>query len=415
MTQAFTADNLYSLFEELKAFSKETPQGGITRLAYTDLDEQAHQFLMDKLTARGLIIRQDKIGNVYATLPGSDSSLGAIATGSHVDTVPSGGAFDGAAGVLAGIYALLQFAPKQLKRDLTLIIFRAEESSRFGFSCIGSKVITDKVNRDKWSNNRDSQGLNFFEAIEKVGYDGSDAGIAASIITQETISSFIEVHIEQGKCLEAIGKRIGVVTGIAAPTRFKVEVAGHADHSGATPMNQRHDALVAASDVIKDIHLAACHESCHGTVGTVGKLDVYPNSMNVIPGSVTFYVDIRGVEVDSIARVVERFKASVTKAAFDNQVAMTVHEISQETPVKLDETLCQTLEQVCQEKGVDYMTMLSGAGHDSMNMASICPTAMLFIPSKEGVSHHPDEHSEFDDLVLASELLADAMKRLANQ
>lgn len=414
MSNKLTKNELIELFEEIRCFSECCAENGTTRLAYSETDEKAHNLLVEKMKRYGFDIRRDLIGNVFARLPGKDPSLPVIGTGSHIDTVPQGGNFDGVVGVLCGLYALTQFKAGELKRGLELVIFRAEESSRFGFSCIGSKALTGKINVDKWLQNKDKQGLTVFDAIKQTGYSDGNITNENSEIANDYFHSFIEVHIEQGKRLEAENEKIGIVHGIAAPTRFCVTVRGQADHSGATPMHQRSDALLASTAIIQSINLTACKESIYGTVGTVGKLDLLPNSMNVIPGEVSFFVDIRGINTESIHRVVEGLNSAIEKAKADNSVQIAIREISCESPVKLDDSVCRVIEASCKEKGVSYMKMLSGAGHDAMYIAEKCPTAMIFIPSKGGISHHKDEFSHFDDVYLAAELLKSSLHSLAN-
>lgn len=413
MTTAITEKQLYSIFEDLKRFTDNKNDAGVTRLAYSEQDRLAHQFAISQAKALGLEVRQDAIGNVFARLPGSSPELPAIGSGSHLDTVPNGGAYDGAVGVLAALYALSQFKPGQLKRSLELVIFRAEESSRFGFACMGSKVMTGMADLIKWNKNTDTTGKTFFQALAECGYCNDD--ILSCILPVNYFDAFVELHIEQGKVLESNGKRIGVVSGIAAPSRYRIDISGHADHSGATPMCQRHDALVASAFIIEDIYTAASIESSYGTVGTVGKLDVYPNSMNVIPGNVRFYVDIRGVDEDSIRRLIKKLLASIEKTKVDHDVSIEVLELSNDKPVLLDKTVAALIEDECKRRDLPWMKMISGAGHDAMYLAQRFPTCMIFIPSKDGVSHHPDEYSEFEDILLGANLLAGCLERLANQ
>lgn len=412
MVQALTKQSALELFEQITAFSVNDSIPGITRLAYSKEDELAHNLMIDKMKEMGLQVRQDMMGNIFARLPGKNPELPAIGTGSHIDSVPQGGAFDGVIGVVAGLYAISQFKPQQLKRSLELVIFRAEESSRFGFACMASKVMAGQADFDKWAKNTDSEGNNIFQVLDNCGYQSQK--LDECRLPTNYFDAFIETHIEQGKVLEHQNKRIGVVNGIAAPCRYRVEVHGHADHSGATPMPQRHDALVASAAIITDINTAACYESAYGTVGTVGRLDVTPNAINVIPGDVTFYVDIRGVDKSSVNRVVAKFLSSVEHAKAAQDVVINVTELANDMPVLMKDDIVKRLERICQEKSVAYTTMMSGAGHDTMYMAQDFPAGMLFIPSKEGISHHPDEYSEFDDVILAAEILQQAMGELAD-
>lgn len=409
----FSINEMKSLLETMQIYKKSNADKGITRIAYSEEDEAAHLYLASLMKEAGLEVYRDEIGTLYARLQGQDPTLPAVATGSHLDTVPQGGAYDGALGVIAGFYALMQYKPQQLKRSLELIVFRAEESSRFGFSCIGSKVLTGKIDKARWMQNKDDEGNHFFEVLHSLGYQHKN--FDTCLLDPNRYSAFVELHIEQGRRLENDKKTIGIVNGIAAPTRFSVTVKGHADHSGATPMYQRQDALVASASIITDINRGANIESVYGTVGTVGKLNVIPNSMNVIPGEVKFFVDIRGIDTESIQRVIQRLHNSIEKTTKDLDVNIDIQLISEEQPVILDDSICQVIEDICQQNNINYMTMLSGAGHDSMNMATLYPTAMIFTPSVKGISHHPDEFTEFSDIAIAADLLAKTLGKLASQ
>lgn len=412
MPSPFSTEDAIALLAELRRFSMTQDKEGVTRLAFSPEDEAAHRFLADRMATLGLEVTRDGIGTVFARLPGYDRSLPAIGTGSHLDSVPQGGAYDGTLGVVGGLYALLQHRPGELKRDLEAVVFRAEESSRFGFSCMGSKLLTGHEDRTAWMRSTDDQGMTIYQALAACGY--SDDALSACRLDPARYAAFIELHIEQGRLLETQQKQIGVVEGIAAPTRFRVTVTGLADHSGATPMYQRHDALVASAMIIEDIHHAACKEMIYGTVGTVGKLDVSPNAMNVIPGLVRFYVDIRGIDQASIHRVATRLTDSVRKVGNENDVQIALEPMASETPVLLDQHICTLIEESAAQRGGASLRMASGAGHDAMYMAAHYPTAMIFAPSRAGISHHPDEYTAPQAIALALEVLATTLTRLAN-
>ncbi len=196
----YSIDDMKALIETMQIYKKDNSGKGITRIAYSEEDEAAHLYLASLMKEAGLEVYRDGIGTLYARLPGQDRSLPAVGTGSHLDTVPQGGAYDGALGVIAGFYALMQYKPQQLKRDLELVVFRAEESSRFGFSCIGSKVLTGKIDKARWEQNRDDDGNNFFEVLKSLGYQHDN--FDNCLITKDRFSAFVELHIEQGKRLE---------------------------------------------------------------------------------------------------------------------------------------------------------------------------------------------------------------------
>lgn len=405
--------DLLAIIEKLTTYSDSIAHDGMTRFAYSQNDELAHQYIIKLAKQYGLTCQQDDVGNVFITLLGKNQTLPAIATGSHLDTVPNGGKYDGILGVVAGLYALTQFKPQQLTRSLTLIIFRCEESSRFGISCIGSKILTGSIDQIKWLKAKDHQGKTIYQAIDEAGYQS--AKLSQAELSDDAYGAFVELHIEQGKCLEAANRQIGIVSAIAAPTRFQVDVYGQADHSGATPMGQRQDALVTAALIITAVNTAANNEAYLGTVATIGKLNVYPNAMNVIPGHVRFYVDIRGIDLTSINRVAQGLTTIIESIKITQNIDIKVDNLSQEHPVKLNQTICQIISEICQNEQIKYLHMLSGAGHDAMYMAKKCPSAMIFIPSKAGISHHKDEYSSQEDITQGATLLTKTLEKLANQ
>ncbi|MGF1724982.1 M20 family metallo-hydrolase [Photobacterium nomapromontoriensis] len=398
---------LLTIFNHIGTYGET--ENGMYRLAYSDADNASHDYLFNLLVEKGYDVHTDAMGNIFANIPSTDPNAKIIATGSHLDTVHCGGKYDGTVGVVAGLYALEKLKTRKLKHTVQLIIFRAEESSRFGFACMASKALTGHADLKKWLENTDSDGINFFDAS---GTTPSD--IENIKLNHECYKSFVEVHIEQGNILENYGQHVGIVSAIAAPTRFRITVKGHADHSGATPMDLRSDALCAAARIINDIHHEAYIRKSEGTVGTVGKLDVSPNSMNVVPGEVEFTVDIRGINKDSVDAVVKHMYYSIEETSQIHHVTFDVVELCNDLPVSLDNSVCQILVNAAQDENVPYYEMNSGAGHDAMYMSTLIPSAMMFIPSKGGISHHPDEYSEFEDILLAGNILANAMEKMAS-
>ncbi|MFC1503648.1 M20 family metallo-hydrolase [Pseudomonadota bacterium] len=398
--------DLKQIFNAVNAYGETSD--GMYRLAYTTADNAAHDYMCNLLENSGYKVHKDLMGNIFASVPGIDPDAKIVATGSHLDTVHCGGKYDGTVGVMAGLYALEQIKEQKLKHTIQLIIFRAEESSRFGFACMASKAMSGNVDVEKWLANADSDGVNFFDAS---GISPSE--IKSVKLDQSCYKSFVEAHIEQGNILENYGQNIGIVSGIAAPTRFRIKVNGHADHSGATPMDLRSDALCAAARIINDINHEAYIRKDEGTVGTVGKMNVFPNSMNVVPGEVEFTVDIRGIIKDSVDAVVKHMYYSIEEAEKLHHVKFEIFELCNDRPVNLDESVFHTLVSAAEEEDIPYRVMNSGAGHDAMYMAKVMPTAMIFIPSKGGISHHPDEYSKFSDVILAGKVLANAMAKMA--
>ena len=384
---------------------------GITRLGYSNTDKAAQLWLLKQIEYLNLEVREDVLGNLFLRRPGLDTTLPPVASGSHLDTVIHGGAYDGMCGVVGAIEALHMLQDEPLRRSIEVIVFRAEESSRFGFATIGSKIITGKATPDKFEKPPRKGDVSFKQAVKEWG--GDPDAYEKALLKPGAYKCFAELHIEQGKVLEETQHQIGIVHNIAAPTRFKLHVKGMADHSGATPMGFRHDALVSAAKLILAVEMAATREKEQGTVGTVGVVEVDPGSINVVPGAVTLWVDVRGVNPESIARTLEEIRASARQVARMDHVTVEEELMTADQPVALDETLAAQSEAICKELGLSFLHMNSGAGHDAMHMPSICPTTMLFIPCKGGISHNPAEFAKNEDICAGISVLAEILRREA--
>ena len=386
---------------------------GVTRLAYSPLDKEAQNWLLEQVKDLDLNVREDAVGNVFLRREGLEVDLPPVACGSHLDTVIHGGAYDGMCGVVGALEALYMLRDTQLKRSIEVLIFRAEESSRFGFATMGSKLLTGAATVDKLNKGGKKGDISFEEALRQWGCAPERA--AEAVIAPGTYASFSELHIEQGKVLEEKGINIGIVRNIAAPTRFKIHIQGMADHSGATPMGMRRDALVAAAKLILAVNEAAEDEKEHGTVGTVGVVEVEPGSINVVPGAVTLWVDVRGVEMASIKRTLEDIQAEAENVAVTDRVGVRIEMLTSDSPVPLDENLAVQTEGICKELSYSFLHMNSGAGHDAMHMAKIAPTTMVFIPCKGGISHNPAEYASLEDICRGIIVLGNILKREANK
>ena len=386
---------------------------GVTRLAYSPLDKEAQNWLLEQVKDLDLNVREDAVGNVFLRREGLEVDLPPVACGSHLDTVIHGGAYDGMCGVVGALEALYMLRDTQLKRSIEVLIFRAEESSRFGFATMGSKLLTGAATVDKLNKGGKKGDISFEEALRQWGCAPERA--AEAVIAPGTYASFSELHIEQGKVLEEKGIDIGIVRNIAAPTRFKIHIQGMADHSGATPMGMRRDALVAAAKLILAVNEAAEDEKEHGTVGTVGVVEVEPGSINVVPGAVTLWVDVRGVEMASIKRTLEDIQAEAENVAVTDRVGVRIEMLTSDSPVPLDENLAVQTEGICKELSYSFLHMNSGAGHDAMHMAKIAPTTMVFIPCKGGISHNPAEYASLEDICRGIIVLGNILKREANK
>lgn len=409
--------DMAALEEDLQSLADvgALPGGGVTRLGFSREEQELHRRVAEKLAALGADVRRDAIGNLIARRPGKDNALPAVACGSHLDSVPQGGRYDGVAGVLAAVAALraLEKEGRRTRHPLEIIVFVSEESSRFGVATLGSKALTGRVQPEQWANLKDFAGVTLKEAL--AGADVDLAKISTARRRPEEFKAFLELHIEQGRVLEETGNKVGIVTAIAAPTRLRVTLSGRADHSGATPMGLRRDALAAAAELVLAVERQGRAEAPHQSVATVGILKVEPGAMNVVPGKAVLGIDVRGIDKESIARVVAGVRADLTAIARRRHIEVQVENLTAEDPVPLDPGIVATLEGVCRRLAVPYMLLPSGAGHDAMNMARFTPTGMIFIPCREGISHNPAEEASVADIAQGAEVLLAALLELAEE
>lgn len=399
--------------EKLNSFSEKGK--GINRLAYSEQENNAISFLRSEFLKEGLEVSEDSSGNIIAKREGKNPNLNSVAMGSHIDTVYEGGRFDGSIGVIASL-EIIRFLNEYkiiTERPIKIIVFACEESSRFGISTIGSKALSGQLNFKKLKELKDKNNISFEKAIKTRNLDINN--FLESKIEKGSIYSFIELHIEQGPVLDTNQLDIGVVTDIAAPTRFQIEFIGESSHSGTTPMSYRKDAFTAVSEFALSLEKFALEEMKYNTVATIGECIVRPGAMNVVPGNTKVKVDIRGISSESINRVINKMYSELEMIEERRKVKSDIKVISQEKPVKMDENLVEILKQKCNKLEFSYKNMYSGAGHDSMNMALLCPTAMIFVPSRNGLSHNPKEYSSIDQIMKGVTLLKDTMIEIANE
>lgn len=339
---------------------------------------------------------------------GQDNNLPAVAFGSHIDTVVNAGKFDGTLGTIAGLETLFQLCEQNIQTyyPLELIIFACEESSRFNYATLGSKVMCGIADQASLSHLRDKQGLGLEQALAAIGLDFNKINQAKR--KSEEFKCFLELHIEQGPRLENEHKTIGIVTGIAAPIRCIVKIQGQADHSGATAMHYRRDALLGAAELALELEQAAI-QAGHSTVATAGNLTAKPGVMNVVPGYAELLVDIRGTHTEAREPVFGALQAKIQEVEQKRGVSIELQLISKDKPIVLDTQLVEHLTQVTEKLGYSYEIMPSGAGHDAMHMATLCPTGMLFVPSHLGISHNPLEFTEWKDIEAGIRVLQQAI------
>ena len=388
------------------------PGEGINRLAFTDADWAGRQYIIDRMTDAGLSVEIDDFGNVIGYKIGKKPDLPVVMVGSHTDSVPNGGNYDGVVGVLSAIEVIRGMTDDGYEHDHTIAVvsFMCEESGRFGNATLGSKAMRGELTVQDLHRLVDKQGISLYEALK--GRHLNPDGIE-EMAYKRPVKSFTEIHIEQGKVLEHEQKTIGIVTGIAAPERFYVTIRGNADHSGATPMNLRHDALCGASKIILGIEEIASMQEEPPVVGTVGVVEVTPGAMNVIPGAVKLGVDIRSISKAARNSVVTLVKEFIDITAEKRGLSYTIETIAQDHPVEMHPAMIREIEEAAKSVGVEYMTMPSGAGHDAMHWAEVVPTGMIFIPCRDGISHNPAEFAEMDDIVTGAAVLDKVLRKLS--
>lgn len=383
-----------------------------TRRAFTPMFLEGRAFLEARMREAGLEPRLDPAGNLIGRRAGAKPGLGVIMVGSHSDTVPSGGRYDGIAGVAAGLEVARALADRgvTLDHDLEVVDCLGEEVTVFGVSCIGSRGMAGLV-PDAWLDRRDADGRALPEGIAMVGGDAARLGEAK----RDDIRAFLELHIEQGPVLEAEGEDIGVVSAIAGITRFEIVVEGRADHAGTTPMTARADALVAASRIVGEIRalargLAAGPEHF---AATVGEFAIEPGAANIVPSRARMLIDARAENRASMELFATRLAGIVEEVAAGEGVTIAQPaRVSDALPTPLDPLVVETLAAACDTVGARRRPMASGAGHDTGWMAKIARAGMIFVPCAGGRSHAPEESAEIGDVALGAAVLAEAVIRL---
>ena len=411
------AVNIDRLMGDLATFAAigADDQGGVTRLAFNQADQSARQLLQERLRVADLGVRVDAVGNVFGRREGRDNALPPVLLGSHLDSVPNGGRFDGPLGVLAAleVVRMLNDARAETRRPIEIVCFVAEESSRFGTGTLGSKAVVGKLTPDMLDTLQDAEGRTLADALRECGL--MPGRIAEVRRHQGDYHAYLELHIEQGAVLEYAGMPVGLVTGIAAPTRFRVAYTGRADHSGATPMGLRRDALVAGAELVLSVRRIVLAHGSPTSVGTVGVLRVQPGAMNVIPGQASLGIDLRDIDAGAKRRIAQKVQAAARRIARKWKLDVSIETLTDESPVPLPDRIRHVSAAACQACGIPFMEFPSGAGHDAMYLADITETGMIFVRCREGISHNPAEFVEPQDIAAGATALAETARRLAEE
>ncbi|MCL2163333.1 MAG: allantoate deiminase [Oscillospiraceae bacterium] len=386
------------------------PAGGVTRLLYTKEWSDTQRELKQLMESAGLETYFDDIGNLFGRLSGSKWKNETLLTGSHVDSVRNGGKYDGIYGIIAGLFAIRHLKEKYGAplRNIELVSFAEEEGSRFPFAFWGSKNFLGLAKKENVAALQDSGGCCFIDAMEKAGFGFQENNVEL----RPDVKCFFEVHIEQGGILERELKDIGIVNGIVGQQRFDIDLKNIANHAGTTPMAYRQDTLYAASKMISTI-IDRAKEYGDPLVATVGFIEAKPNSCNVIPGNTRFSLDIRHTDNNFLNEFSDESAEKMRKIARECGVEIEIHMWMDVAPVPMNTELVHRLEDACRNLNYSYKIMHSGAGHDAQIIAPYIPSAMLFVPSKNGVSHSPQEFTEPKCLEMGVHVLSDVLYQLA--
>ena len=386
-----------------------TPKGGVCRLALTDLDKQGRDLFVRWCQDAGCTVTVDTMGNIFARRPGRNNDLAPVMSGSHLDSQPTGGKFDGAYGVMAALEVIrtLNDLDYQTEAPLEIVAWTNEEGSRFAPAMVGSGVFAKVFGLDYGLSRTDEDGKTMGEELNRIGYSGPETP------GDHPVGAYFEAHIEQGPILEAEGKTIGIVQGAQGQRWYEVTVTGQEAHAGPTPMTRRRDALVGAArmvDAVNKIGLDRQPNAC----ATCGMLKVSPNSRNVIPGQVWFTVDFRHPDDRLLTEMDQALRLELTRIAETTQLELQIKQIWHFPATPFESSCIAAVRQGAEEAGHTHMDIISGAGHDAVYMAQVAPTAMIFVPCENGISHNEIENATAEDLAAGCNVLLHAMLEKAN-
>ena len=398
--------------DELSLITEAKPPA-VTRVLFSDADLRGRDYVAGLCQSAGLSLRVDAVGNMFARWVGSVPDAAAVATGSHIDAIPNAGKFDGVVGVLGGITAIeaLQEAGFKPMRSIEVVVFTAEEPTRFGIGCLGSRMLAGALPLDKVAALRDPEGQSLEDLRRRADLTEPLETVA---LPENFYSAFVELHIEQGPLLERENIPIGIVQAIAGPSAYRVKIAGEGGHAGAVLMPERHDASLAAAELALAVEKAALASGSPDTVATTGKWEIFPNAINSVPCDVMLEIDLRDTCLGTRDRALMLMREASDEIAARRGVKMVWDEINSDPPAEGDPRTIAITEDVALKLDLATKRMVSRAYHDSLFMARICPTTMIFIPCKNGYSHRPEEHSDPAHIAAGTRVLAGTLARLSH-
>ena len=394
------------------ALISEAPPPVVTRVLFSEADRRGREYVRRAAREAGLSVREDAVGNIFARWEGSEPGLPAVGSGSHTDAIPNAGRYDGVVGVLGAFEALaaLKRSGFRPRRPLEVVMFTAEEPTRFGLGCLGSRLMAGSISVKKAAALRDREGRTLDELRAAAGYAGPLRSVR---LPPGYYHAFVELHIEQGPILESKGIPIGIVEHIAGPSSYRVTLHGECGHAGAVLMPGRHDAMLAGAEIALAVEAAAKASGSADTVGTVGVFRIEPGAVNSVPFRAYLEIDLRDSRLGTRSKALARIRSAAEKACARRGVRMEFEEINADPPAAGDPKTVAIAEKVCAELGLRSLRMVSRAYHDSLFMARVSPTTMIFIPCRKGWSHRPEEYASPRHIASGAEVLAHTLARLA--
>jgi len=406
---------LSSEIDELAAFS-QAPAPAVTRVLFSTEDQKARAWLIAKFETAGLQVRHDAVGNIFARWEGTQPDLPAIATGSHIDAIPNAGKYDGVVGVLGALEAFRALKASGFTpiRSLEIIMFTAEEPTRFGLGCLGSRLLSGALSPAQALALRSKQGDSLLQLKEDAGYF-EDPTLTSVLLKPGAYHAFLELHIEQGPLLEQDAFDIAAVEKIAAPSAFRFRLEGSGGHAGGVLMPGRRDALLAAAEIALAVEKAALESGCPDTVATTGVLTIEPGAINSIPCRALMEIDLRDTNVKTRQKAFDEIQAAAAEIGTRRSIELRFESINSDPPAICDPAL---VDLILREAGANQLKarrQISRAYHDSLFMALLCPTAMIFIPCRNGWSHRPDEYSSPEQIAAGVQVLGGVLRQLASE
>jgi ureidoglycolate amidohydrolase len=404
---------LQGQIDELALISENAPPV-VTRILFSEADLRGRAYVKKLAEDAGLHVRQDAAGNIFVRWAGQNPDLPPVATGSHIDAIPNAGKYDGVVGVLGAMEAIraLQRAGIKPKRSIELIIFTAEEPTRFGFGCIGSRLLAGTLSPEKAALLKDRDGTTMESWRKRVGW--ADSALSSVRLPQHCYSAFVELHIEQGPLLEKENIPIGIVEKIAAPSSMRLDLTGVGGHAGAVLMPVRHDALLAGAEIALAVEKAALTSGSPDTVATTGIFRIEPGAINSVPCQAHLEIDLRDTQARTRDAALAQIEQSIKEICRRRGVTSDLERMATDPPVISDPKLVSLIAQTCSTLGVPAKRMISRAYHDTSFMAQVCPTAMIFIPCRNGYSHRPDEYSSPEQIKTGVTVLAHTLASLSS-